>query len=117
VPDAWLCDTGSPLVVRGEVDVHGGSRRRSVAHGRTRDGAAEDATPRNGRADPRSGLCRLNALLRHRPHGGDAQAWYHWGVAVPAAFLVVDGEIVGEWRGKVDMDDARERIDEGTREG
>jgi thiol-disulfide isomerase/thioredoxin len=35
--------------------------------------------------------------------GGDSPAWFAWGVAaIPAAFLVDGGEIVAEWRGRVD---------------
>jgi len=35
--------------------------------------------------------------------GGDSPAWFTWGVAaIPAAFLVDDGKIVAEWRGRVD---------------
>lgn len=35
--------------------------------------------------------------------GGDHPAWFAWGVAaIPAAFLVHDGQIVAEWRGRID---------------
>ena len=49
----------------------------------------------------------------------ESPAWYAYSVAAIPAMFLIDGEgrIVGDWRGAIDLDDVRRRIESVLAEG